>query len=140
MPNAVVQQQVNNPFPTQITCPNCNAVVITETTFKNGTMTWLLAGGMCLAGYGKASAFKFTSIPTPNKIKFLNQIESRSLKLLKYIAICFSLSGKSHKLLIIEKTTTFEFIYELQDHNKVFFAMCIDCRSCEVLSTVVDNY
>ena len=51
VPNQTVQNQVNNPYPTQITCPSCNAVVITDTTYINGSMTWLLAGGMCLAGY-----------------------------------------------------------------------------------------
>ena len=50
VPNQAVQCQVNNPYPTQITCPSCNASVITETTYTNGGMAWLLAGGMCLAG------------------------------------------------------------------------------------------
>ena len=51
VPNTTVQQQLNNPYPTKITCPNCNAEVVTDITFSNGAMTWLLAGGMCLAGY-----------------------------------------------------------------------------------------
>ncbi|XP_065051612.1 lipopolysaccharide-induced tumor necrosis factor-alpha factor homolog [Rhopilema esculentum] len=50
MVTAVQQQQVNTPFPANITCTNCKANVITEVSYKNGTMTYLMAGGMCLAG------------------------------------------------------------------------------------------
>eukprot|EP00794_Sanderia_malayensis_P004849 gene4849-5484_t len=40
-----------NTFPVQITCPRCQANVMTAVTMQNGLMVWLAAGGMCLVGW-----------------------------------------------------------------------------------------
>eukprot|EP00794_Sanderia_malayensis_P004848 gene4848-5483_t len=39
-----------NTFPVQITCPRCQANVMTAVTMQNGLMVWLSVGGICLFG------------------------------------------------------------------------------------------
>lgn len=36
--------------PQQATCPNCRATVFTQVQHETGTITWLIAGGVCLLG------------------------------------------------------------------------------------------
>ena len=37
--------------PVNMTCPHCNASIITATTYDTGLLTWLAAGGICLVGW-----------------------------------------------------------------------------------------
>lgn len=36
--------------PVSMICPHCQAHIVTATTYNDGTLTWLLAGGLCLVG------------------------------------------------------------------------------------------
>ncbi|OQV17355.1 hypothetical protein BV898_08604 [Hypsibius exemplaris] len=38
------------PYPTEVQCPNCGQIVITEITYENGVLTWLLAAGIAVLG------------------------------------------------------------------------------------------
>ena len=49
---AVVQTTVMRfgEFPTNMQCPQCHAQILTSTNYVNGTLVFLLAGGMCVVG------------------------------------------------------------------------------------------
>jgi len=49
-PVQVVHVQPFGPHPLQIPCGHCNATVITSIKPVTGTLTWLVAGGLCLLG------------------------------------------------------------------------------------------
>jgi lipopolysaccharide-induced tumor necrosis factor-alpha factor len=36
--------------PMQMQCPNCHARILTRVSYKNGALTWLICGGLCLFG------------------------------------------------------------------------------------------
>jgi len=37
-------------LPVSMVCPHCQAHIVTATCYQDGTLTWLLAGGLCLVG------------------------------------------------------------------------------------------
>ncbi|XP_022338255.1 LITAF domain-containing protein-like [Crassostrea virginica] len=49
-PVAVVPCMTMRDIPVRVTCPSCRADVMTSTVFETGTMTWLLAGILCILG------------------------------------------------------------------------------------------
>lgn len=50
--NTTVTPVQYGPYPMRITCPNCNAQVMTETHSTPGLLTYILSGALCiLAGY-----------------------------------------------------------------------------------------
>jgi lipopolysaccharide-induced tumor necrosis factor-alpha factor len=38
------------PMPMAMTCPHCQAQIVTSTSYEPGTLTWLLCGGIALVG------------------------------------------------------------------------------------------
>ena len=36
--------------PTAMTCPYCQASIVTATAYENGTLTWIACGGVALMG------------------------------------------------------------------------------------------
>ncbi|KAH9390557.1 hypothetical protein TYRP_010653 [Tyrophagus putrescentiae] len=46
----VIVRQGFGPYPMQVTCSNCNAAVMTETSASPGLLTWLLSGTLLLVG------------------------------------------------------------------------------------------
>ncbi|KAI2808813.1 hypothetical protein BLOT_006761 [Blomia tropicalis] len=46
----VIVRQGFGPYPMQVTCSNCNASVMTETSASPGLLTWLLSGTLLLVG------------------------------------------------------------------------------------------
>ncbi|WP_395241642.1 LITAF-like zinc ribbon domain-containing protein [Salmonella sp. s51933] len=38
------------PTPVNMTCPHCQATIVTSTAYEPGVLTWLLCGGIALVG------------------------------------------------------------------------------------------
>ena len=47
---AIIVQPSFGPYPMQVTCPNCNATLMSETSATPGLLTWLLSGGLIVFG------------------------------------------------------------------------------------------
>jgi lipopolysaccharide-induced tumor necrosis factor-alpha factor len=47
----ITQSTTMGPRPAALTCPKCQAQIITETTHNPGLMAWLIAGVLCFFGY-----------------------------------------------------------------------------------------
>lgn len=51
-PLNILNGQIVTDSPAQISCPYCNLSITTSITRRNGKFTWLVAGGLCLIGFG----------------------------------------------------------------------------------------
>ncbi|KAK3751814.1 hypothetical protein QZH41_013291 [Actinostola sp. cb2023] len=40
--------------PVSMVCPQCQAHIVSATSYNDGTLTWILAGGLCIFGYGRS--------------------------------------------------------------------------------------
>ena len=49
-PGGVYLPMVYGPNPISMTCPHCQAAVVTATTYEPGVLTWLVCGGVALMG------------------------------------------------------------------------------------------
>ena len=49
-PATIILQNVLHEDPAQMRCPGCGADIITQIHYENGTVTYLAAGLMCIAG------------------------------------------------------------------------------------------
>lgn len=49
-PSVLVVNTAFNQIPSAMQCPFCNAVITTSLAYVDGTLTWLVAGVLCLAG------------------------------------------------------------------------------------------
>lgn len=47
----VIVTQGFGPYPIQVTCTNCSANVLTETSASPGLLTWILSGTLLLVGF-----------------------------------------------------------------------------------------
>ena len=49
-PGAVIWNQAFRETPVTMNCPHCQAHITTGTHYQTGTLTWIVCGGICLAG------------------------------------------------------------------------------------------